>query len=153
MSYAEETFAGGADHTLVGRILAESWRLGEDTQTVTEHHHQPDPGDHLTLVVALANFMAGGLYPYPQVAQYPLVRLLAQPDGAAAAESGAGETDAGPREAAKLFLSPVVLEALEAELDDVVEVTRHLAPAVRKLCEALREGASEGSTAVNEDPS
>ena len=150
MRYAEETFAGGADHALAGRILAQSWRLGEETRTVTEYHHQPDPTDHLTLLVALADFVAGGLYPYPQVAQYPLVRLLAQSAGEDAAESGAGDAEADPRVAANLFVAPAVLDALETELDDLVELARHLAPAVRKLCDAHRDRASEGNAAANE---
>lgn len=156
MSYAEETYAGGADHALVGRILAESWRLGEDTVAVAEYHHQPDPGDHLTLLVALANFVAGGLYPFPQVAQYPLVRLLAEPPGEALAQDDADGQEPDPRVAAGLFVPPAVLEVLGAELDDLVALTRHLAPTVRKLCDGLRdrppEGSTEGSAAASGSP-
>ena len=156
MSYAEETYAGGADHALVGRILAESWRLGEDTLAVAQHHHQPDPDDHLTLLVALANFVAGGLYPFPQVAKYPLVRLLAEPAGEAVAEDDPDSDEPSRRAAVGLFVPPAVLEALEVELDDLVALARHLEPTVRKLCDGLRgrstEASAEGSAAAKGSP-
>ncbi|MFH1571430.1 MAG: HDOD domain-containing protein [Gemmatimonadota bacterium] len=144
MRYAEETFAGGADHALVGRILAQGWGLGDDVCRVVEQHHDPRPGDAYVGLVSLANLVVGGLYPYPQVARYPLVELLkAGPHGAA---GGAAKEEA--RTALPLFAPTALLDELGIALDALVDLTRLLAPSVRKITEAFREKAGESKGAA-----
>ena len=148
MRFAEETFAGGADHTLVGRIMAQGWGLGDEICRVIENHHEPSPGDAFVSLVSVANFVAGGAVPYPQVGQYPLVRILA---GNAPATDGDAEDD--PRAALELFAPMVVLDELGLSLDDVVELAGLLAPAVRRQSEAFRDKASEhGKNGDGEPP-
>ena len=76
MSYGEETLAGGANHCVVGRILAGSWKLGDDMSRVVEHHHDPSAGHGLEQLIALSDFIAGGFIPFPNTAEYPLYRVL-----------------------------------------------------------------------------
>jgi HD-like signal output (HDOD) protein len=48
MLAAENTIAGGANHTVVGRILATNWQLGEQVCSAVDPHHTPDPDDHFS---------------------------------------------------------------------------------------------------------
>ena len=165
MRFAEETVAGGADHTLVGRILAQSWKLGDDLTQAIELHHNPGADDTFGQLVALANFIGGGLYTYPKQAAYPMVKLLQEegeqetvqegeekpkenPPAADAQkeENPEGEKEANPldaptdpKESARLFLPEGLLERLEIELGDIVDLGRLLAPTVRRLAEDLRK--------------
>lgn len=138
MRFAEETYAGGADHTLVGRILAQSWGLGDEVGRVVEHHHDPSPGDTFVGLVSLANFLAGGYSPCPQVAQYPLVQALA---GKTA--DGNGDSEQDRRAAMELFAPINILDDLGLAVDDLVELARLIAPAVRQQSESFREGAAD----------
>ena len=138
MRFSEETFAGGADHALVGRILAQSWGLGDEIGRVVEHHHQPDPGDSFVSLVSVANFMAGGIAPCPQVARYPLAVALA---GEAPEDEGDEARDFW--EAMELFAPMPVLEKLEIPLRGVVELAGLLAPAVLRQAESFRDSAGE----------
>ena len=150
MRLSEEMVAGGADHALVGRILAQSWKLGNDLSRVIEYHHQPSADDPFTQLVALANFLGGGIYPYPKQAAFPMARLLQEERPAAAAPSAdqpqaqkesladlAGPTS--PEEAALLFLPEGLLERLEIPLAELISLGRRLAPSVRRLAEDLRK--------------
>ena len=154
MRFAEETVAGGADHCLVGRILAQSWKLGNDLTQVIELHHNPGAADHFAQFVSLANFIGGGIYPYPKQAAFPMTKLL-QEEGEAAASGGDAEPPAAekseegekaihpleastdPLESARLFLPDGVLERLEIELGNLIDLGRLIAPTVRRLAEDL----------------
>ena len=163
MLAAENDVAGGANHTLVGRIVATSWQLGEELCEVIERHHAPGPEDRYAQLTALADFLALGIYPFPKPAAYPLFTLF-QPDGgdttrgredttsptselAAVAETtqppeGAeGQQGAAvdPAVAALRFLPQGLLEKLGIKLDDLVAIGLALAPAVRKLAEGIRQ--------------
>ena len=167
MLSAEETVAGGAQHSHVGRVLADSWQLGEETTRVIETHHAPAPDDHFSQLVALANFLAGGIYPYPLNAAYPLVRLLpgltaAKPasssvaprppvvDAPPAAPAPGGAADQplpypiGTREALEQFLPPGLTEELVVQADELVELAKLLAPTIRNFVEAMRKNLSPG---------
>jgi two-component system, chemotaxis family, chemotaxis protein CheY len=159
MRFAEETVAGGADHSLVGRILAQSWKLGNDLTQIVELHHNPGAEDHFAQFVAMANFIGGGIYAYPKQAAFPMTKLL-QEEGEAVAPEGDGkspeaetteESQEGekvvnpldaptdPLESARLFLPEGLLERLEIELGDLIDLGRLIAPTVRRLAEDLHK--------------
>jgi two-component system chemotaxis response regulator CheY len=171
MLSAEETVAGGAQHSQIGRILAQSWQLGEETTRVIEAHHAPGPDDHFSQLVALANFLAGGMYPYPLEGSFPLVRLLSGVSVAAPATAGAAPApppaeaapaatpppkDAAapaeeslpypvnPHQALAAFLPPGLAEALVVQVDELVELAKLLAPTIRKFTEEMRKNLSPG---------
>ena len=57
MGAAEETCAG-VNHCQAGRILARSWKLGDEVCRVIEQHHGPGEDDPFTRLVAVADFLA-----------------------------------------------------------------------------------------------
>lgn len=130
MRVGEETIAGGADHTAVGKILAESWRLGDGITRVIEHHHNPSADDDLTCLVALADVVVGGIEPYPKDAPYPMVRLVGEADAAASE---------GAMEALAAFLPRNLCDRLGLSDEDLIELSRVLGPSVRKRAEELRQ--------------
>jgi HD-like signal output (HDOD) protein len=145
MRFSEETVAGGADHALVGRILAQSWKLGDDLVRMVEGHHTPGLADPFTRLVALANFLGGGIYPYPGKAAFPLVGHFRQGSGATPPPAGE-ETPGAPAAAVppeetilRLFLPEGLLEKLDLQLADLVGLGRLLVPVVRRLAEDLRK--------------
>lgn len=149
MLAAEEAVAGGANHTWVGSLLAASWQLGEEVTRVIETHHAPAGDDRFTQMVALASFLAGGIYPYPLRSAFPLVRLLPgltaarplDPTGTATAPPGG---TAG--KALGSFLPPGLIESLAVELDELIGLAGLLAPAVCRYTENMRKslGHSRG---------
>lgn len=151
MRLSEEMVAGGADHALVGRILAQSWKLGDDLTRVIENHHRPGAEDRFAQLIALANFLGGGIYPYPKQAAFPMVRLLGEAPPAETAAANADKPRAqeepsadpagptSPEEAALLFLPEGLLERLEIPLGELIALGRRLAPSVRRLAEDLRK--------------
>jgi len=163
MRAAEDQVAGGVDHSLVGGILAESWDLGSAMCQVIEKHHAPSSEDRFSQLVALADFLGGGIYPYPRQASFPLVRGLrtevgGSPSSAPAeageaetgeapstAPAGAGEAERvdvstlAPLEAMSSFLPEGLLASLDVPLEELIALERLLAPTVRRLVEQLRE--------------
>ena len=144
MLSVENAVAGGADHTMVGRILASSWQLGETLCGLVEQHHAPDPENRYSQLIALADFLAAGIYPFPRQANYPAVMLL---KGEATEEESHGESDESespqpgedPSVAGQRFLPEGLLEKLEVSFDDLIALGRQLAPTVRKLADGIRE--------------
>ncbi len=149
MLSAEETVAGGAQHGYVGCILADSWKLGEEMTRVIETHHRPAPDDRFSQLVALANFLAGGIYPYPLKSAYPLARLLpgltaaksparsvAPPPPAEEASPAAPGAPAAPvadqalpypvgtREALEHFLPTGLTEALVVQVEELIDLAK-----------------------------
>jgi HD-like signal output (HDOD) protein len=127
MSHAEEACAGGANHCLVGRLLAESWKLGQEVSRVVEHHHQPSPDRKLEQLVALADLIGGGIAPFPEEGAFPLTRLL----------HGGEEGDTA--EGIERFVPDAVLAAAGAAVSDIVKLARAIAPSVRQRVESLRD--------------
>ena len=154
MLSAEEMVAGGAHHCHVGRILADSWKLGEQMTRVIETHHAPAPDDRFSQLVALANFLAGGIYPYPLKAGYPLVRVLSGLSAAQLPASAAAvvpdsteEPLAHPvsaHEALEKFLPPGLTEALVVQVDELLELATLLAPTIHSFTENMRKNLSPG---------
>ena len=147
MGMAEENLAGGAHHCEVGRILAQSWNLGESICQVVERHHTPSREDHFSQLIALADFLAAGFFPYPKVAVYPMGRLLRQGEGdnapsppakrqgAKSAEpvtrqaewdSPTSIEEVDPLERAAFFLPEGLLEWMELETEDLVDLGKAL---------------------------
>jgi two-component system, chemotaxis family, chemotaxis protein CheY len=149
MLSAEQSVAGGADHTVVGRILSQSWKLGDSLVAAVEKHHAPGSDRSISLL-ALADFIGGGIFAYPKTARFPMVQLLdagyeSDPSPAAPAEqvdadeqeTATDSTPAGLEAAAQAFLPEGLLEQLELPFDDLLAVGRALAPSIRKRAGSL----------------
>jgi two-component system, chemotaxis family, chemotaxis protein CheY len=97
MKVGEDLLAGGADHNLVGRILADSWKLGSELAQIVDYHHTPSADDFFSQLISLSDFVGGCVYPYPKQATYPMMRMLAD-EGIVAVESAPGHSaaDAAP---------------------------------------------------------
>ena len=126
LRFAEEALAGGANHTTVGGILAQSWRLGDDVRAVIEKHHDEKPGDPFAQLIAMADFIANGIYPFPKQAQYPAIALLNEAD-----READGET-LGP------FLSRSVLPEYNLGYGELLGLGRAITPVVQRLAENIR---------------
>ena len=126
MSYAEETCAGGANHCLVGRILADSWKLGADVSRVVEHHHSPSPDSPLERLIALADLIGGGIAAFPEEAAFPLARLL----------HGGEEGDTA--EGLERFVPTDALTTVGLTQADIVALARAIAPSIRQRVDGIR---------------
>jgi two-component system, chemotaxis family, chemotaxis protein CheY len=91
MRIAEELATGGIDHCRVGLILAQSWKLGDAIRSVVENHHAPPADDGFSTLIALADFMASGLYRYPSQARYPMTSILQTEEDGEEGEEAAKE--------------------------------------------------------------
>ena len=132
MNFAEEVVAGGANHMVVGRILGQSWQFEEDLCRLLEEHHNPASDDNFSCLIALADFLANGILPFPQQAAYPMVDLL-RDDYAAATD----REDA--LEAVQKFIPANLLQQLKLEITDLIATGRMLTPTVRQLVENIQE--------------
>ena len=161
MNAAEDRIAGGANHNLVGRILGQSWKLGNDLCDLVEFHHDPGSGDRFAALITLADFIAGGLFPFPQRAQFPYAHFLQEgaevaegeaQEGAEKSEEEAREKPAAepdedvasvaaldPEQALDNFLPEGLLERLEIERNDLIALGCLLAPTVRRLVDNIRK--------------
>ena len=128
MRSGEMTLAGGADHTTVGGILAESWKLGEEIRQVAEKHHDENPASAFAELIALADFIAGGLYPFPKEAAFPTVSALSE-----------GAVYDGKDEPLAPFLSESILSKCGLGFEGLIALGQAIAPTVRRLTESMRE--------------
>jgi len=76
-----ETLIFGFNHGLVGKMIAQKWRLNETITAALSHHHDPDQADEehqrFIITVSVANIFAniydyggaGNPYPAPQIIQ------------------------------------------------------------------------------------
>lgn len=128
MLEAENLVAGPVNHEIVGQLLARSWGLSNEVDAVVGRHHKPSKKERLALLVALANFVAGALYPFPSQANYPSVELLRE---------GAERTPQ-KLEAAAAFLPPALLELLKLSVDQLLDITTALAPEIKRITEEWR---------------
>ena len=76
MLEAERVVAGGLTHPLAGELLLRSWGLAGQLGNVVLSHHQPDPDDHLTFLVSIADVIGQVLCPFPATAAYPLAAAI-----------------------------------------------------------------------------
>jgi HD-like signal output (HDOD) protein len=148
MAVAEASVAGGANHTLVGRLLAESWKLGDDVCRVVENHHAPSAEDRFSQLIALANLLGNGIYPFPKQATYPIARLVqggmaSLPGAAPPAEApdafGEMAPEDDPLKAVRRFLPAGLLEQLGLGLQDLIDLGKTLGPVVQRLTEEIRK--------------
>ncbi len=139
MLAAEEEVAGGANHSSVGRILAANWKLGPEVERVVANHHQATAADPFSALIGLADFIAGGLYPYPRQAAFPTVALMGGVTAPPPAEpSTAPAPIATPLEAVGRFLPPVLLSELSLNIEDLIALGVTLAPVIRQFTENMR---------------
>ncbi len=131
MRQAEEMIAGGADHTAVGGILAESWRLGNRITGVIENHHAPEASDSLTSLIALADVIVGGFQPYPKDAPYPMLRLVRARDTAVVDEAAMGFMEK--------FMPQDLCRHLGVSATDLIKLARLLGPSVSKRAQDLQK--------------
>ncbi|MCC7261400.1 MAG: HDOD domain-containing protein [Candidatus Latescibacteria bacterium] len=138
MLAAEEEVAGGADHASLGAILAANWHLGPEVERVVENHHRATTADPFSALIGLADFIAGGLYPYPRQAAFPAIALIGGARSPLLDETAA-QTPAPPSlEAAQHFLPPGLLAELSLPLEDLVALGLSLAPIIRRFTENMR---------------
>ena len=97
-----------------------------------EEHHNPASDDNFSCLIALADFLANGILPFPQQAAYPMVDLL-RDDHAAATD----REDA--LEAVQKFIPANLLQQLKLEITDLIATGRMLTPTVRQLVENIQE--------------
>jgi len=136
MLAAEEAVAGGANHAALGAILAVNWRLGTEVERVVENHHRAGAADSFSALIGLADFIAGGLYPYPRQAAFPTVALMGGVQSPPPAEPSAEALP--PLEAAGRFLPPGLLAELSLTLEELIPLGVALAPAIRRFAEHMR---------------
>lgn len=140
MLMAEEEVAGGANHSSLGSILAVNWKLGPEVERVVENHHQATAADPFSALIGLADFIAGGLYPYPRQAAFPTVALI----GGTKSPPPAKPVTNAPApalpllEVAARFLPPGLLGELSMGLEDLIALGVTLAPAIRQFTENMR---------------
>ena len=94
---------------------------------VTGQHHDPAGNDHLSKLVALADFIGGAAYPFPVQGQYPVAELL----------NGDGGGDG--TKIVEEFLPEGLLEQFNMEAAEFIGLGRAILPAVRLATERLRE--------------
>ncbi len=140
MRTAEEIVAGGADHTVVGGILADTWQLGDTIgQIISDHHHAQD-GNRLVDLIALSDLIANAIFPLPADAQFPLGRMAGtvsieveendEPPVAPAEPDADAQVEINTEELTP-FLPEGFLDRLEIDAEQIVEMTQVLAPAIR----------------------
>ncbi|MBT5058787.1 MAG: HDOD domain-containing protein [Gemmatimonadetes bacterium] len=157
MRVAEESVAGGADHTVVGGILADTWQLGDAIGQIISEHHHPSTDNHLVDLVALADVIANAIFPLPGDAIFPLARMAgtlpvegepeAEPTPEAAQAASDTETEVSADELAP-FLPEGLLGRLGIAVEQIVELTQALAPSVRQRVLNTQSGSEGGPDAT-----
>jgi len=131
MLQAEKNITGGVNHATVGTLLAKHWELSHSITRVTGNHHAPESNDHLSMLIALADFLGGAVFPFPGKAQYPMVERAWEKEG---------QDYSRAEEMMKDFLPENVLDALNAEPMQLIDLGRALAPTIKRVVEELRKG-------------
>lgn len=122
MVQAETRVAGRVNHMVVGGLLAERWGQSSSIVAATGHHHEATAAG-LALLVALADFLAGAVFPFPSEAVYPVVEVVR--DELVWDEEMLGDIGS--------FLPENALEQLDVGLEQLLELGRVLAPETRRL--------------------
>jgi len=128
MLQAETFVAGPVNHEVVGQLLARNWGLSDAVVSVAGRHHEPGKKERLAMMVALANCIAGALYPFPSQAAYPMVQLVRE------------KAERTPQRlaASAAFLPPMLLEVLKLSMDELLNVAVALAPEIERITEEWR---------------
>ncbi|MBT3343125.1 MAG: HDOD domain-containing protein [Gemmatimonadetes bacterium] len=153
MRRAEEIVAGGADHTVVGGLLAETWQLGETIRAVISDHHRTDGQDPLLDLVAIADLLTNAIFPLPAGATFPLGRLAGtlqappadgkdESDPAADKPEPESTVEDVPPEPEQLapFLPGGLLERLDLSIEKVIELAQVLAEPLRQRVQKTQQG-------------
>ncbi|MBT3343397.1 MAG: HDOD domain-containing protein [Gemmatimonadetes bacterium] len=135
MSAIEGDFTGGSDHTVVGSTLAAEWDLGTSITGCIMQHHAPHPASPLARLIAVADFVAGALYPFPAEAKYPPVTILATLKQA----RSEGKDDVHPElpEGFSVFLSDAVTD-LKTSRGELLELASSISTAIHRLVNGIQ---------------
>lgn len=136
MSALEAELTGGSDHGVVGGVLASDWDLGEPITSAVLQHHSPTATSSLARLVAISDFVASALYPFPAEAKYPHVKILA--DMTAAGDAGGADARATMPEGLATFLPDTVTDAVKTSRGELLEIGCALAPSIRRLVQGIQ---------------
>lgn len=136
MSAIEADFTGGSDHTIVGGTLAAEWDLGQSTTGCIMQHHAAHPSSPLARLIAVADFVAGALYPFPDEAKYPQVKIVKELNEARAQ----GKEDTHPElpEGFSVFLSDAITDELKTSRGELLELTSKITTAIHRLVNGIQ---------------
>lgn len=130
MSAVETDFTGGSDHSVIGGVLAADWDLGEATTAAVSQHHSHHPTNNLARLIAIADFVAGALYPFPANAKYPQVEAVA---AMLKAESEEDMIKVPIPEGLAAWLPDAVTDSLKTGRSELLHLACKLAPTIRRL--------------------
>ena len=136
MSAIEIDFTGGSDHTIVGSTLANEWDLGQSTTACIMQHHAPHPHSALARLIAVANFVASALYPFPAQAKYPHVKILS--DLNRARKEGDEEAHANMPEGMNIFLSNAIFDELKTSCGELMDLASSITTAIRRQVQGIQ---------------
>lgn len=128
---AEMEIAPRSNHALAGTIMAHNWEMGQPVENAIRTHHDPEPEDEFSLLISLADFIAGAADPFPQDAPYPHVLVV---ESLAGAMNPIVELDDEDREALMAhFVPTAVLEHINTSLDRVLALAAIMAPGIKRM--------------------
>ena len=123
MSVAEEVFAGGLTHPIVGEILARNWGLDPEVCEVILHHHFPGVDQPFPFLIGIADIIGQALYPFPRGARYPVAQALEE----------------GSLISVAHFLPEGFLDNPLLSTDEFTTLARLIIPRVRLYTEKMRQ--------------
>jgi two-component system, chemotaxis family, chemotaxis protein CheY len=136
MSAIETDFTGGSDHTVVGSTLAGEWDLGQSTTACIMQHHAPHPNSALARLIAVANFVASALYPFPAQAKYPHGKILG--DLNHARKQGDEEAHADMPEGMSIFLSDAISDELKTSRGELMDLASRITTAIHRQVQGIQ---------------
>ena len=135
MSAIEADFTGGSDHGVIGGVLAADWDLGAAITATIAQHHAPLPTSSLARLVAVADFVASTLYPFPAEAKYPHREAVA---AMLAAASDEDRSKVRISEGLAPFLPDTVTDSLKTGRSELLHLACRIAPAIRRLVNGVQ---------------
>ncbi len=128
---AEMEIAPRSNHALAGAIMAHNWEMGQPVENAIRTHHDPDPEDEFSLLISLADFIAGAADPFPQDAPFPHVLVV---ESLAGAMNPVVDLDEDDREALMMHFAPTAaLEHVNSSLDKVLALAAIMAPGIKRM--------------------
>ncbi len=136
MSAIEADFTGGSDHTVVGSTLASEWDLGASTTGCIMQHHTHHPNSALARLIAVSDFIATCLYPFPAEARYPHIKILKDLNNAR--KEGDKEVHAEMPEGMNVFLSDAVSDELKTSRGELIDLASKITTAIHRLVNGIQ---------------
>lgn len=134
-STVETELTGGSDHAVVGSVLASEWDLGESTTAAVLQHHSHHPNNALARLIAVSDFLASSLYPFPAQAKFPHVETMSKMLQEAKEASG---TEVVVPEGLSVFVSDAITDDLKTSRSELLQLGVHIASAIRRQVEEVR---------------